>query len=133
MSHLIKIYTVCPLVFEFSKLYSLALTLFENLLTKILSSALVNTEHLGKLLIVHWCSFIPYLRDTTALADTFTCTTDKLLPLLIAKKGSAWPVPYALGSHMLTLSERHNIRLRFLAYIIITVEFQAQYYINTEQ
>ena len=34
-----KIYTVCPLVFEFSVWYSLDLTFFKNLQTKILSSA----------------------------------------------------------------------------------------------
>ena len=39
MSHLIKIYAVCPLVFEFSILYTLHLKFFENLQTKILSSA----------------------------------------------------------------------------------------------
>ena len=39
MSHLIKIYTVCPLVFEFSIWHSLDLKFFENLQTKILSFA----------------------------------------------------------------------------------------------
>ena len=39
MSHLIKISTVCPLVFEFSIWYSLDLNFFENLQMKILSSA----------------------------------------------------------------------------------------------
>ena len=42
MSHLIKIYTVCPLVFEFSIQYSMDLTLFENLQMKILLSALIS-------------------------------------------------------------------------------------------
>ena len=37
MSHLIKIYNVCPLVFEFSILYSLDLC-FEKLQTRISSS-----------------------------------------------------------------------------------------------
>ena len=35
MSHLIQIYAVCPLVYEFSIRYSLNLTFFENLQTKI--------------------------------------------------------------------------------------------------
>ena len=41
MSHLIELYTVCPLVFEFLIYYSLDLTLFENLQTKVLVVALV--------------------------------------------------------------------------------------------
>ena len=36
LSHLIQIYTVCPLVFEISICYSLDLNFFENLQTKIL-------------------------------------------------------------------------------------------------
>ena len=38
MSHLIKIYTVCPLVFEFSILYGLDSAFFEILQMKILLS-----------------------------------------------------------------------------------------------
>ena len=47
MSHLIKIYTVCLLVFEFSIWYSLDLKFFENLQTKILSSAFQELKSLN--------------------------------------------------------------------------------------
>ena len=41
------IYTVCPLVFEFSILYSLDLTCFENLQIKTLSSAFLVVKELS--------------------------------------------------------------------------------------
>ena len=46
MSHLIKIYTVCSLVFEFSIWNTLDFTFFENLQTKILSSAFLVIKEL---------------------------------------------------------------------------------------
>ena len=46
MSHLIKFYTVCPLVFEFSVWYSLDLPFFEKLRMKILSSAFLVVKEL---------------------------------------------------------------------------------------
>ena len=48
MSYLIKILTVCPVVFEFSICYSLDLLFFEKLQTKILSSTLVVRELMSK-------------------------------------------------------------------------------------
>ena len=46
MSHLILVYTVCHLVFEFSIRYSLDLMFFENWQTKILSSAFLVIKEL---------------------------------------------------------------------------------------
>ena len=48
MSHLISNYTVCPQVFEFSIRFSLDLTFFEKLQTKILSSAFFLVKELNK-------------------------------------------------------------------------------------
>ena len=52
MSHLIQIYTVCPLVFEFLIWYSLDITVFENMQTKILLSAFLVLKELNTRFII---------------------------------------------------------------------------------
>ena len=82
MSHLIWIYTVCPLVFEFPVCYSLDKTVFEILQTYILSSAF-----LAKLGLAGAASLKPQsgesLQSDLRLAQRIPCDSHQIIKYLL--------------------------------------------------